>query len=67
METVKPAEDAGNCFVVRLYEAEGTCTPVRLAFPGLTVRGIEETNMLEETTERLEVQQEISLTFRPFE
>lgn len=66
-ETVKPAEDAGNCFVVRLYEAEGTCTPVRLAFPGLTVRGIEETNMLEETTERLEVQQEISLTFRPFE
>ena len=66
-ETVKPAEDAGNCFVVRLYEAEGTCTPVRLAFPGLTVRRIEETNMLEETTERLEVQQEISLTFRPFE
>nr|WP_300839767.1 glycosyl hydrolase-related protein [uncultured Acetatifactor sp.] len=53
--------------MVRLYEAEGTCTPVRLAFPGLTVRGIEETNMLEETTERLEVQQEISLTFRPFE
>lgn len=67
IETVKPAEDADKCFILRLYEAEGTYTATKLSFPGVAVRGIEETNMLEEQKESLEAAQEVMLTFRPFE
>ncbi len=66
VETVKPAEDAGKCFVLRLYEAEGTYTDAALHF-GVKVTGIEETNMLEEREAALEPGQEIALTFRPFQ
>ncbi len=66
-ETIKPAEDAGNCFVIRLYEAEGTYTAAKLTFPELTVREIEETNMLEEIENSLGSSRTISLSFRPFE
>lgn len=66
VETVKPAEDTGRSYVLRLYEAEGTQTIADLSF-GLPVTGIEETNMLEETKEVLGAEQEITLTFKPFE
>lgn len=66
IDTVKPSEDEERAFVLRLYEAEGTAANTRLVL-NLPVERVERTNMLEETEERLEEKQEISLRFRPFE
>lgn len=65
-ETVKPAEDAAKCFVLRLYEGEGTWTATKLRL-GIAAKEVVETNMLEETKQVLEAGREIDLTFKPFE
>lgn len=66
IETIKPCEDAGRAFIVRLYEAEGTYTntPVRF-FNG--AKSVCVCNMLEEPQEKLENPANVSLRFHPFE
>ena len=64
-EAVKPSEDGGREYIVRLYEAEGASAVTKVR-AGNAVR-IEETNMLEETTKEYSDGQEVTLTFRPFE
>ncbi len=66
IETIKPCEDGGRAFIVRVYEAEGTYTHADLKL-GFAASGIEATNMLEETQEVLPVGESLRLTFRPFE
>ena len=66
-ESVKPAEDGSNAFVLRLYECEGTktTTAVKINAP---VSGAVYTNFLEDEKERLELSDgKLSLSFRPFE
>jgi alpha-mannosidase len=65
VETVKPCEEAGRAFILRLYECEGAWTPAALTVPG--AREIRETNILEEDTGRKAAGPEIRLEFRPFE
>lgn len=80
-ETVKPAEralcfgvqeDGAGCasgersFVLRLYEAEGAADRVEISF-GIPVKGIAETDMLEETLKEHGAVQELVLDFRAFE
>lgn len=55
-----------RCFILRLYEAEGAADTVTLRF-GLPVKGIEETNMLEEMQQEHEAAQQLVLSFTPFE
>ena len=62
---MKPSEDGGREYIVRLYEAEGASAVTKVR-AGKAVR-IEETNMLEETTKEYSDGQEVTLTFRPFE
>lgn len=62
IETVKPCEDKQNAYILRLYEAEGAYTNVRLSFRN-TPKEILVTDMLEEGAEACEG----ALTFRPFE
>lgn len=77
VETVKPSErpqrgeapsdGAGEkSFILRLYEAEGAGDRVAVSF-GIPVKGIAETNLLEETLKEYEAAQELVLDFRPFE
>ena len=47
VETIKPAEEGGRQFVVRLYEAEGSRTVTNLTFSD-AARQVQQTNMLEE-------------------
>ncbi len=66
IETIKPAEDGGKCFVARLYEAEGARTTAKLSVaPG--VCKVEETNMLEQVQTSFASPSEVSLEFGPFE
>lgn len=62
IETVKPCEDKQNAYILRLYEAEGTYTNVKLSFRDMP-KEIQVTDMLEEGEEPCEC----ALTFRPFE
>lgn len=66
VETLKPCEDAGRAFIVRLYDAEGTYTntPVRF-FSGAKRAAV--CNMLEEPQEMIEDLKSASLCFHPFE
>lgn len=66
IETVKPLEKQGRGFILRIYEAEGAADTTTLTF-GFPVKGLEETNMLEETECRFEPSEQLELTFRPFE
>lgn len=66
IETVKPCEDNQKAFIIRLYEAEGSFTHSTLKL-GLQPQSVELTDMLEETIEKLPCNNEIQLTFRPFE
>lgn len=59
-------EERKKCFILRLYEAEGTADRVTLRF-GFPVKGIAETNMLEEERQKYGASQELTLTFRAFE
>ena len=66
-ESVKPAEDGSDSFVMRLYECEGakTVTSVKIGTP-FTSAII--TNILEDTLEEIpSADGEITLEFRPFE
>lgn len=66
VETVKPLEDTDKGFILRLYEAEGAQDKVTLRF-GIPVKGLEETNMLEEVRRKYETSQQLSLSFKAFE
>ncbi len=66
VETVKPMEDSGRGFILRLYEAEGAADRVTLTF-GFPVKGLTETNMLEEVQREFVAAQELALDFRAFE
>lgn len=65
-------EDGAGCesgersFVLRLYEAEGAADSVKISF-GIPVKGIVQTNMLEEPLAEHGAGQELVLAFRPFE
>lgn len=66
VETVKPMENKGNGFILRLYEAEGAADRVTLTF-GFPVKGLAQTNMLEEVTQEYPAGQQLTLSFRAFE
>ena len=66
VETVKPAEETGRAFILRLYEAEGTADKAALTF-GFPVKSLAQTNMLEEVLEEYPGAQQIELSFRAFE
>lgn len=66
VETVKPLEQKEKGFILRLYEAEGASDNVVLTF-GIPVKGMAETNMLEEVQEEYAAAKELTLSFRPFE
>lgn len=65
-ETVKPMEKNGKGFIVRLYEAEGAAERVTITF-GFPVKGLVQTNMLEETQKEYVPAQQLELDFRAFE
>lgn len=68
IETIKPAEgDATNCYILRIYEAEGCASHAEISF-GHSVKSVEETNMLEEKLEDVPVcENKVALSLRPFE
>ncbi len=65
LETVKPCEDGGRAFILRLYEAVGTHEAVRLQSP--KAKSFQLCNMLEEPLEEPVSGQALPLSFRPFE
>lgn len=66
VETVKPMEKNGRGFILRLYEAEGAGERVTLTF-GFPVKGLVQTNMLEEAQTEYVPAQQLELDFRAFE
>lgn len=66
VETVKPPEQEGRSFILRLYEAEGAADRVTVEM-GVPVKRIVETNMLEEELGDGEDTRQVILSFRPFE
>ena len=66
VETVKPCEEAGRAYILRLYESTGAYVNAAISF-GHTVKGLALTNMLEEEQEIIKAGKSVSLTFRPFE
>ncbi len=66
VETVKPLEKKERGFILRLYEAEGAADKVTLTF-GFPVKGLAETNMLEEVQKEYVVAQQLTLDFHAFE
>ena len=65
-ETVKPAEDIENAYVLRLYEAERNTANCWLSLSD--AKHVWVTNMLEQKQEELTVVDgKVKLTFRPFE
>ena len=65
-ETVKPMENNGRGFILRLYEAEGAAEKTVLTF-GFPVKGLAETNMLEEVQTEYPAARQLELEFRAFE
>lgn len=65
-ETVKPMEKNGRGFILRLYEAEGAAEKTVLTF-GFPVKGLAETNMLEEVQTEYPAARQLELEFRAFE
>lgn len=66
IEAIKPMEDGGRAFLVRLYEAEGTRTRATLEL-GFDPAAVQETNLLEDVQRDLPAARKVELTFRPFE
>ena len=67
IESVKPAEDDSDAFVLRLYECEGTKTNARVQL-GVPVSRAVLTNMLVDEKQPLDCTDGvIGLSFRPFE
>jgi len=66
-ETVKPAEDGSDAFIMRLYESEGTKTTAKIRLDACVSCG-SLTNILEDETQPLSFADGgVRLTFRPFE
>ena len=66
IDTIKPAED-GEGFVVRLYEANGSASNVRLTF-GTPISGIQRSNTLEDKLSPVATDgHSCALTLRPFQ
>ncbi len=65
LETVKPCEDGGRSFILRLYEAAGCHTAATLTCPA--ARQIESCNLLEEPRDQPTVGTSFSLVLRPFQ
>ncbi len=66
IETVKPAEDHADGYVVRLYEAERSKTACKLRLRG--AKRVFVTNILEDVLEELELDGDsVELQFHPFE
>jgi alpha-mannosidase len=66
VESVKPCEDGGRAYILRLYEAEGSYTETALRLPA-EAKAASLTNMLEEPLQPLDVSCAPRLVFRPFE
>ncbi len=67
VESVKPAEDGSDAFVLRLYECEGSAAKTTLSF-GVPVKAATLTNLLEDEKKALDLSDgSLALTFRPFE
>lgn len=67
IETVKPAEDGSDAYVLRAYECEGTKTRCNITLSSLVTKAVL-TNMLEDERELLKTENNsVDLTFRPFE
>lgn len=66
VETVKPMEKNGRGFILRLYEAEGAAEHVTITF-GFPVKGLVQTNMLEEAQTEYVPAQQLELDFGAFE
>lgn len=66
VETVKPLEESERGFILRAYEAEGAADTVTMEF-GVPVKGLFETNMLEENEKEYPAAQQLTLSFRAFE
>ena len=60
IETVKPCEDAGKAYILRLYEAVGSYSRARLTFIH-SIKGLYLCNMLEEEQEELKVDEPLVL------
>ncbi len=66
VEAIKPCEDAEKAFIARIYEAEGAFTKTEIKlFDG--AKKVALTNMLEEEIEVFDVEDKLTLTFKPFE
>ena len=65
VEAIKPCEDEERAYIVRLYEAEGAYTNVKLELPK-EIKQVYITNMLEEVIEEFDPSNE-ELNFRAFE
>ena len=66
-ETVKPTEDVGKSYILRLYEAEKNKTSVKLTFPSDTVK-VYVADMLEENLQELVLDNSSAkIVFKPFE
>ena len=67
IETVKPAEDGSDAYVLRAYECEGTKTKCNLSLSAPAAKAVL-TNMLEDEKENLNMSDgTLSFEFRPFE
>ncbi len=66
VEAIKPMEDGGRAFLIRLYECEGATVHAQMRL-GLDPIKVEETNLLEDVERELPRERTVRLTFRPFE
>ena len=67
VESVKPAEDGTDAFVLRMYECEGTKTEAAVSLNVPVAKAVL-TNLLEDEKEELILDEgKVSLSFRPFE
>ena len=67
VESVKPAEDGTDAFVLRMYECEGAKTVAKVAV-NVPVKRAVLTNLLEDEKESLPIEDgSLTLSFRPFE
>lgn len=66
VETIKPCEDGGKAFIVRIYEAEGTFTNCEINFCS-KCNAFEAVNMLEEKLNDTVHKNNLKTSFNPFE
>lgn len=66
IETIKPAEDNCNGFIIRAYEAEGTYTNTKITF-SFDAKKIIETDMLENECGEYVKGKSFETSFHPFE